>query len=57
MKMPSVRQHWHKLTNTNHLCQCIDVILRSYGQLMLQTNSLSGLIFLVGVLLGGHSAG
>ncbi|WP_373884721.1 hypothetical protein [Snodgrassella alvi] len=24
---------------------------------MLQTNSLSGLIFLVGVLLGGHSAG
>ncbi|WP_239374217.1 urea transporter [Snodgrassella gandavensis] len=57
MKMQSARQHWHELTDTNRLCQFIDVILRSYGQVMLQNNPLSGLIFLVGVILGGYSAG
>ncbi|NUE66299.1 urea transporter [Snodgrassella sp. ESL0253] len=57
MKMQFVRQHWHELTNTNRLYLFIDAILRSYGQVMLQNNPLSGLIFLVGVILGGYSAG
>ncbi|WP_306808073.1 urea transporter [Snodgrassella alvi] len=35
----------------------MDVILRSHGRLMLQINPLSGLIFLVGVLLGSYIAG
>jgi len=43
MNTASVRQYWHQLTSTNHLCQFIDVILRSYGQVMLQNNPVSGL--------------
>jgi urea transporter len=55
MKIKSIHQHWHKLTSTSQRYQFIDVILRSYGQIMLQNNALSGLIFLVGVLVGGYS--
>ena len=57
MSTASVRQYWHQLTSTNQLCQFIDVILRSYGQVMLQNNPVSGLIFLIGILFGSYSAG
>ncbi|KES12665.1 Urea transporter, partial [Snodgrassella alvi SCGC AB-598-P14] len=57
MNTASVRQYWHQLTSTNHLCQFIDVILRSYGQVMLQNNPVSGLIFSIGILFGSYSAG
>ena len=41
----SISQRWHQLIKTHLTCQFIDVGLRSYGQVMLQNNALSGLIF------------
>ena len=53
----SISQRWHQLIKTHLTCQFIDVGLRSYGQVMLQNNALSGLIFFAGVLIGGCAAG
>lgn len=57
MKTMSVSTQWHQLCNHNRCARFTDVILRSYGQVMLQNNALSGLIFLLGVLMGGYLAG
>lgn len=57
MKTMSVAAQWHQLCNHNHCVRFTDVILRSYGQVMLQNNALSGLIFLLGVLMGGCLTG
>lgn len=52
-----VNRRWSQLIITHLSCQFIDILLRSYGQVMLQNNALSGLIFLLGVLTSGFAAG
>ncbi|MCO6505342.1 MAG: urea transporter [Snodgrassella sp.] len=57
MTLISFYLRWQQLIRTNLPCQFVDVWLRSYGQVMLQNNALSGLIFLIGVLIGSYTVG
>lgn len=55
MTQVSVQQRWQQLCRAKLLYRFIDVWLRSYGQVMLQNNALSGLIFFTGVLVASLS--
>ena len=48
---------WTRLTRTNPTVASIDALLRGTGQVMFQNNSLTGLLFLVGIFVNSAKLG
>lgn len=55
--MESLRLAWRNRVGRNHVAWFIDINLRGAGQVMLQNNPLTGLLFIVGIFWGAVAAG
>jgi urea transporter len=50
--MTTIAASWDALTKRHLLASLVDINLRGAGQVMLQANPLTGLLFLVGIAWG-----
>ena len=55
--MENIQARWESLSASSGIVRFVDINLRSIGQVMLQNNPLTGLLFLAAIAWGSYAAG
>ena len=55
--MEKILAKWESLSASSGIVRFLDINLRSTGQVMLQNNPLTGLLFLAAIAWGSYAAG